>query len=103
MLQQERKDKNKLYSLHEPEVICISEGKAHKKYEYGSKVSIAITHKKGFALSSKSHSGHPYDGHTLNEVVCDINEIPSQVKQVFVDRGYRGHKVGCCDVFISMG
>ncbi|MBE8215970.1 MAG: hypothetical protein HAW62_06580 [Endozoicomonadaceae bacterium] len=59
MLQQERKDKNKLYSLHEPEVICISEGKAHKKYEYGSKVSIAITHKKGFALSAKFHSGHP--------------------------------------------
>ncbi|MBE8215470.1 MAG: IS5/IS1182 family transposase, partial [Endozoicomonadaceae bacterium] len=58
--------------------------------------------KKGFALSAKSHSGHPYDGHTFNEVVCDINEkIPSQVKQVFVDGGYRGHKVDCCDVFIS--
>ncbi len=78
LLQQERKDKNKRYSLHEPEVICISHGKAHKKYEYGHKVSIAITHTKGFVLSEKSHSGHPYDTHTLNEVVCDINEkIPS--------------------------
>ncbi|MBE8215347.1 MAG: IS5 family transposase [Endozoicomonadaceae bacterium] len=102
LLQQKRKDKNKLYSLHEPEVICINHGKAHKKYEYGSKVSIAITHKKGLALSVKSHSGNPYDGDTLNKVVCDINEkISSQVKQVFFDRGYRGHKIEFCDVFIS--
>ncbi len=102
LLQQQQKDKNKLYSIHESEVSCMRKGKAHKKYEYRSKVSIAITHKKGLALSVKSHSGNPYDGHTLNKVVCDINEkISSQVKQVFFDRGYRGHKIEFCDVFIS--
>ena len=37
---QERSDKNKLYSLHEPHVVCIAKGKAHKKYEFGSKVSV---------------------------------------------------------------
>ena len=102
LLQQEQKDKNKLYSMHEPEVSCISKGKAHKKYEYGNKVSIAITHKQGLALNTKSHAGNPYDGHTLNEVLQEVNEkIPTEVKQVFVDRGYRGHKIDYCDVFIS--
>lgn len=39
-LKQKRDDKNKIYSLHEPDVSCISKGKEHKKYELGSKVSI---------------------------------------------------------------
>jgi len=30
------KQKNKLYSLHEQEVDCISKGKAHKRYEFVS-------------------------------------------------------------------
>ena len=33
ILNQKRQDKNKLYSIHTPEVECISKGKAHKKYE----------------------------------------------------------------------
>ena len=38
ILGQERGDKGKVYSVHEPEVKCYSKGKAHKKYEFGSKV-----------------------------------------------------------------
>ena len=34
-------DKNKVYSMHEPEVQCISNGKAHKRYEFGCKVAVA--------------------------------------------------------------
>ena len=37
LLQQTTKSKNKLYSLHEPHVECISKGKAHKRYEFGVK------------------------------------------------------------------
>lgn len=33
VLAQTRYSKNKIYSLHEPEVCCISKGKEHKKYE----------------------------------------------------------------------
>ena len=36
LLDQQRQDKNKLYSLHAPEVECIGKGKAHKKFELGS-------------------------------------------------------------------
>jgi hypothetical protein len=37
------KDKNKIYSLHEPDVYVIAKGKDHKQYEYGNKVSIVST------------------------------------------------------------
>jgi len=33
----------KVYSLHAPEVECIGKGKAHRRYEFGVKVSIATT------------------------------------------------------------
>jgi len=36
LLAQKPKDKKKLYSLHEPAVDCISKGKAHKRYEFGT-------------------------------------------------------------------
>ena len=42
-MKQERSDKDKVYSLHEPEVECISKGKEHKKYEFGNKSAIAKT------------------------------------------------------------
>jgi len=38
VLSQNRKSKNKVYSLHEPDVVCISKGKEHKQYEFGNKV-----------------------------------------------------------------
>lgn len=41
VIRQERSDKDKVYSLHEPEVECISKGKEHKKYEFGNKSAIA--------------------------------------------------------------
>jgi len=65
VLAQQRKDKNKLYSLHEPDVACISKGKAHKRYEFGCKVSITTTHKQGLVISSQALPKNPYDGHTL--------------------------------------
>ncbi len=37
---QEKTDKKKLYSLHESTVMCISHGKAHKRYEFGQQVSV---------------------------------------------------------------
>ena len=37
LLVQHKQDKNRLYSLHAPEVECIAKGKAHKRYELGSR------------------------------------------------------------------
>lgn len=48
--QQRAKDKNKLYALHAPEVECIGKGKARQPYEFGVKVSLAITAKQGLIV-----------------------------------------------------
>ena len=42
IFRQQRTDSQKVYSMHAPEVECIAKGKAHKKYEFGCKVSLAF-------------------------------------------------------------
>ena len=88
------KSKNKLYSLHEPNVDCISKGKAHKRYEFGVKVGIVNTQKEGFVVGMRSYPGNPYDGHTLDDMLQQTETITGvKVKTAAVDLGYRGkHK-----------
>ena len=43
VLAQTVNSKNKIYSLHEPNVQCLAKGKAHKPYEFGNKVAFATT------------------------------------------------------------
>jgi len=94
VLAQQRKDKNKLYSLHEPDVACISKGKAHKRYEFGCKVSITTTHKQGLVISSQALPKNPYDGHTLKPALESSERITGvEIESAFVDRGYKGHGV----------
>ena len=97
---QQPQDKHKLYALHAPEVECISKGKARNCYEFGVKVSLAATHKQGLTgwpramVGAKRFVGNPYDGHTLAAQISQCNDLiqaaGSQVKQAFVDLGYRG-------------
>ena len=91
---QQRTSKNKLYALHAPEVECISKGKARNPYEFGVKVSLAVTHKQGLMVGARSFPGNPYDGHVLsaqleqtNNLLQDLGRRP---RQVIVDLGYRG-------------
>lgn len=53
VLLQKRSDSNKTYSLHEPHVKCYTKGKEHKRFEFGSKVSILITQKTGVIVFRK--------------------------------------------------
>jgi len=102
LLAQKPKDKNKLYSLHEPAVDCISKGKAHKRYEFGTKVSVATTNRGGFVVGMRALPGNPYDGHTLGEALEQVEILTDQRPEMaFVDRGYRGHGVENVKVFIS--
>jgi len=90
--QQQPKDKNKLYSLHEPEVVCISKGKAHKRYEFGQKVSLATSNRGNWIVGVELCAGNPYDGHTMAAALKSV-EINTGValSDVYVDKGYRGH------------
>ncbi len=94
--------KDKLYSLHAPEVHCFSKGKARKRYEFGDKVAIAVTHKRNFIMGIESLEGAPYDGHTLNGTVDQIERLVGEVpEETFVDRGYKKHGVSRTSVFMS--
>ena len=91
---QRPKDKNKLYALHAPEAECIGKGKARQPYEFGVKVSLAVTHENGLMVGARSFPGNPYDGHTLaaqieqtNTLLQDIGVKPTTA---IVDLGYRG-------------
>ena len=89
---QQRHDKNKIYSVHEPEVECIAKGKAGKQYEFGNKVSVAVSSRGGWFVGAKSFTGNPYDGHTLAAQMKQVESlIANQVSEVYVDMGYRGH------------
>jgi transposase, IS5 family len=89
---QQRHDKNKIYSVHEPEVECIAKGKAGKQYKFGNKVSVAVTSRGGWFVGAKSFAGNPYDGHTLDAQMKQVERIIGElVSEAHVDMGYRGH------------
>ena len=91
---QQRHDKNKLYALHAPEVECIGKGKARKPYEFGVKVSLAVTHKQGLMVGARTFAGNPFDGHTLAQQLEQttnlLQDLGRKPKQAIVDLGYRG-------------
>lgn len=57
LLCQKRNDKNKLYSIHAPEVACISKGKSHKRYEFGCKVGVVTTMRRPFVVGIQAFKG----------------------------------------------
>jgi IS5 family transposase len=90
---QERQDKNKIYSLHESDVLCISKGKEHKKYEFGAKAAIAMTKTTCILVGAKSFTSNVYDGDTLKEILPQIEAVRGKVAETsFCDRGFRGRK-----------
>jgi len=97
VLSQERGQRGrKVYSLHAPEVECIGKGKAHKPYEFGVKVSVATTvkHSAGgqFVAHAAALPGNPYDGHTLANVIPQMQALLGNVlDRIIGDAGYRGH------------
>jgi IS5 family transposase len=91
ILEQKKKDKNKVYSVHAPEVSCISKGKAHKRYEFGCKVSLAATSRGGWFVGAMALPDNPYDGHTLKGALDQVGRIARLPQDAFVDMGYRGH------------
>jgi IS5 family transposase len=89
---QKRNDKNKLYSLHAPEVECISKGKAHKKYEFGCKVSVATTSKDNWIVGVEALHNNPFDGHTLKGTLRQIKQLVGwEAQNAYCDKGYKGN------------
>jgi len=90
VLTQKRDDTNKVYSVHEPEVLCISKGKEHKPYEFGNKSSFAYTRESGIIVGAMAVEGNAYDGHTLKPQLEQVKELTGgKIKKAIVDRGYK--------------
>jgi transposase, IS5 family len=82
--------------LHAPEVECIGKGKAHKPYEFGVKVSVATPLRRcrggQFVAHVKALPGNPYDGHTLANVIPQIETtVGTDLARIVTDAGYKGH------------
>ncbi len=75
LLRQTPKSRGKIYALHEPEVDCISKGKARVRCEFGTKVSIANTLAGGFVVGMRSMPGNPYDGHILADTLQQVETL----------------------------
>lgn len=91
VLSQRKDSKDKIYSLHEPEVQCISKGKEHKKYEFGNKVSIVRTWN-GLIVGALSFRNE-YDGHTIDASLEQTERLTGRRPKLLAgDRGYRGQK-----------
>ena len=89
--EQKKSDKDKVYSVHALEVECISKGKAHKRYEFGCKVSIASSSRNNWVMAADAIHSNPYDGHTLEETLESAEKTSGgTIREVFVDKGYKG-------------
>ena len=96
-LTQEKNTKDKIYSLHEPQVACIAKGKSGKSYEFGTKVAVVRGRKTGIISSIKRFSGNPHDSKTLEESLAQSERVRKSAggtrpNIVSADRGFRGIK-----------
>lgn len=79
---------NKVYSLHEPQVIVIRKGKRAKQNEYGSKFNISID-KNGYVVSHEVYAENKSDAKLLDPAILNWEEKTGQIpRQVNADRGY---------------
>lgn len=93
ILSQKRSDSNKIYSLHEPHVKCYTKGKEHKRFEFGSKVSILVTQKTGVIVGALNFNSTEHDSKTLPLALEQHKKLTGiTAKNIYLDRGYRGQK-----------
>ena len=93
ILVQQRGDKNKIYSIHEPDVRCLAKGKEAKKFEFGNKSGFVVTKTSKIVVGALAFEGNPYDGHTLEEHLKQTEDLLGKRPKVgIVDRGYKGKK-----------
>ena len=82
-----------LLAVAPPHIYCVAKGKEHKKYEFGTKASVAMTKTHSVIVAAVAHERNLYDAHTLPEVLDQAEAITdTRAARAIVDRGYRGRK-----------
>lgn len=93
ILHQKRTDKDKIYSIHKPFTACIAKGKAHKQYEFGTKIGLTTTSKTLIITAIKSFQGNPHDSKTIEPLLEQMQfNIDYTPQEVVYDRGGKGVK-----------
>ncbi|MDD4109852.1 MAG: IS5 family transposase [Prolixibacteraceae bacterium] len=90
---QRKEDSNKIYSLHKPFTRCIAKGKPHKQYEFGNKVGLITTGKKGKKIITaiQAFLENPFDGHTIEPLLDQMeNNNLKLPEELAYDRGGKG-------------
>jgi transposase, IS5 family len=59
VLAQKPQNTAKIYFLHEPHIYCVAKAKEHKKYEFGTKASVAMTKNHGIIVAALAHEKNP--------------------------------------------
>ncbi len=102
VVEQKKNDNNKIYSLHEPDTASIAKGTAHKKFEFGSKVSFAVVPKVNIIVGIKNFNGNPNDTSTLEPALENVEKVSKiKFKNAIVDRGYKGKKKVCDTIIVT--
>ncbi len=71
---------------------CISKGKAHKRYEFGDKLSVVVANRSNWVPGVQALHGKPLIGHTLTGAVHHLVSMTGiKPERAFVDKGYQGH------------
>lgn len=77
----------KLYSLHEPQVVCIRKGKRERPNEYGSKVVLSVD-RSGYVVTHQEIAGNPADAHLLEGALTSWQRATGSLpEEVVGDRG----------------
>ena len=102
VLTQQKNDKNKIYSLHEPDVYCMAKGKEHKNYEFGCKASIVLTKTTGIIVGATTFEKNEADVNTLEQALKQLEYTTDKLpEEAICDRGYRGKaKIGECKISV---
>lgn len=90
---QQKDDKNKVYSLHKPFTRCIAKGKPHKPYEFGNKVGLITTGKKRTKIITaiKGFTSNIFDGHTIEPLLNQMHDNELKLpEELAYDRGGKG-------------
>lgn len=91
IVQQQRHDSPKLYSVHAPEVECLAKGKAHQPDEFGCKVAVVTTSESNWVVGVEAVDENPYDGATLSPARSQVERLTAvRPEAAVVDRGFKG-------------
>jgi len=80
--------KEKIFSLHEPDVAIIAKGKRRKRYEFGAKVSLSMD-RNGYIVGHQEYQENQADVNTMDSALEDwrrtFGDYPDELG---ADRGY---------------